>query len=372
MCTVDNGYTCFLQNSICHRFCIFCDNITIIADFKCNIYRHIVILCSFCQCVLSGCQISKYFCCAISCPAFLITIRLCQSQLIACHCLAVYICFCKGQFHILIIGICDGLRTRNTNIHGNHVAAGIACDKGLFADLSCAAIFHAVAFCVQFKDVVSLAAVQSVKSDRLFALVAGCNGNGFLLSGNFLIVAVCVQRKQSYLNCMVNCRFAVLGCNLRYCDLGRIVGGVCDNGACVGGILGQGKCRNLTVLITAVIRNVECRIRFRSGILGIKNNRHLERSTVFDTLVTVHFKDVVRGICFQTVKGHIRTCSNILCCADLCVIVSVLGEQSHGEYGCALDIICDQHLADGDAVLGLFKVSDCSSTACLYCRPCYR
>ena len=372
MCTVDNRYTGFLQNSICHRFCIFCDNITVIADFKCNTYRRIVILCSFCQCVLSGCQISKYFCCAIGCPAFLIAIRLFQSQLIAGHCLAVYICFCKGQFHILIIGICDGLRARNTNIHGNHVAAGIACDKGLIADLSCAAIFHAVAFCVQFKDVVSLAAVQSVKGDRLFALVAGCNGNGFLLSGNFLIVAVCVLRKQSNLNFMVNCRIAVLGCNLRYCDLGRIVGGVCDNGACLRCVLGQGKCRNLTALITAVIRNIECRICFRSGILGVENNRHLERSTVFDTLCAVHLKDVVRSICFQTIKGHIRTCNNILCCADRCVIVSVLGEQSHGEYGCALDIICVQHLADGDAVVDLLSVGDRSSAACLYCRRCCR
>ena len=171
---------------------------------------------------------------------------------------------------------------------------------------------------------------------------------------------------------MVNCRIAVLGCDLRYLDLSRILGGVCDNGVCLRCVLGQGKCRNLTVIITAVIRNVECRVCFCSGILGIENNRHLERSTVFDTLVTVHLKDVVRSICFQTVKGHIRTCSNILCCADRCVIVPALGEQSHGEYGCALDIICDQHLADGDAVLGLFKVSDCSSTACLYCRPCYR
>ena len=278
--------------------------------------------------------------------------------------------------------ICDGLCARNTNIHGNHVAAGIACNKGLIADLSCAAIFHAVAFCVQFKDVVSLAAVQSVKGNRLFALVAGCNGNGFLLSGNFLIVAVCVLRKQSNLNCMVNCLIAVLGCNLRYCDLGRIVGGVCDNGACLRCVLGQGECRNLTVLITAVIRNVECRVCFCSGILGIENNRHLERSTVFDTLVTVHFKNVVRGICFQIVpfvlfiqfstEFHLRTCNNFLSITYLSIGVTALGEQSHREYGCALDIICVQHLADGDAVLGFFKVSDCSSTACLYCRPYYR
>ena len=171
---------------------------------------------------------------------------------------------------------------------------------------------------------------------------------------------------------MAVCRIAVLGSDLRYLDLSRILGGVCDNGACVGGILGQGKCRNLTVIITAVIRNVECRICFCSGILGIENNRHLERSTVFDTLVTVHFKDVVRSICFQTVKGHIRTCSNILCCVDRCVIVSVLGEQSHGEYGCALDIICDQYLADGDAVIDLLGVGDRSSAACLYCRRCCR
>ena len=171
---------------------------------------------------------------------------------------------------------------------------------------------------------------------------------------------------------MVNCRIAVLGCNLRYCDLGRIVGGVCDNGACVGGILGQGECRNLTVLITAVIRNVECRICFCSGILGIENNRHLERSTVFDTLVTVHFKNVVRSICVQTIKGHIGTGNNILCCADRCVIVSVLGEQSHGEYGCALDIICVQHFADGDAVVDLLGVGDLSFAVCLYCRRCCR
>ena len=275
------------------------------------------------------------------------------------------------------IGIGNDLFARNTRQQVYPIAvAGVGSEECLAATCrsycGCAAIFHAFAVCVQLKDVIGLAAVQSVKSDRLFALVAGCNGNGFLLSGNFLIVAVCVHGEQSNGRFMAVCRIAVLGCDLRYLDLSRILGDVCDNGACVGGILGQGKCRNLTVIITAVIRNVECRICFCSGILGIENNRHLERSTVFDTLVTVHLKDVVRSICFQTVKGHIRTCSNILCCADRCVIVSALGEQSHGEYGCALDIICDQHLADGDAVLGLFKVSDCSSTACLYCRPCYR
>ena len=114
LCTVDNRYTGAFQISICHRFCIFCDNIAVIADFKCNVYRHIVILCSFCQCVLSGCQISKYFCCTIGCPAFLITIRLFQSQLIAGHCLTVYICFCKGQFHLCGIGISNDLFARNT------------------------------------------------------------------------------------------------------------------------------------------------------------------------------------------------------------------------------------------------------------------
>ena len=114
LCTVDNRYTGASQLSICHRFCIFCDNIAVIADFKCNFYRHIVILCSFCQFVLSGCQISKYFCCTIGCPAFLITIRLFQSQLIAGHCLTVYICFCKGQFHLCGIGISNGLFARNT------------------------------------------------------------------------------------------------------------------------------------------------------------------------------------------------------------------------------------------------------------------
>ena len=365
MCTVDNRYTGAFQNSICHRFCIFCDNITVIADFKCNLYRRIVILCSFCQCVLSGCQIGKYFCCAIGCPAFLIAIRLFQSQLIACHCLAVYIFFCKGQFHILIIGICNGLRARNTNIHGNHVAAGIACDKGLIADFGCAAIRnHCVS--VHLKDVVSLAAVQSVKGDRLFAVVTGCNGDVLLFYR--LIVAICVLRKQSNLNCMVNCRIAVLGCDLRYCDLGRIVGGVCDNGVCLRCVLGQGECRNLTVLITAVIRNVECRICFCSGILGIENNRHLERSTVFDTLVTVHFKNVVRSICFQIVEGDICT-SHYSFLFDQCVILS---EQSHRECRCALDIICVQHLADGDAVVDLLGVGDLSFAVCLYCRRCCR
>ena len=273
------------------------------------------------------------------------------------------------------IGIGNDLFARNTRQQVYPTAvAGVGSEECLAAacrfHCGCTVIFHAFAAFVQLKDVIGLAAVQSVKGNRLFAVVAGNNVDVLLF--HLLIAAICVLRKQSNLNCMVNCRFAVLGCDLRYLDLSRILGGVCDNGVCLRCVIGQGKCRNLTVIITAVIRNVECRICFCSGILGIENNRHLERSTVFDTLVTVHFKDVVRSICFQTVKGHIRTCSNILCCVDRCVIVPALGEQSHGEYGCALDIICDQHLADGDAVLGLFKVSDCSSTACLYCRPCYR
>ena len=283
------------------------------------------------------------------------------------------------------IGISNGLFARNTRQQVYPTAvAGVGSEECLAAacrfHCSCAAIFHAFAVCVQLKDVIGLAAVQSVKGDRLFALVAGCNVDVFLF--HLLIAAICVLRKQSNLNCMVNCRIAVLSSDLRYFDLSRILGGVCDNGVCLRCVLGQGKCRNLIVVIAAVIRNIECRICFRSGILGIENNRHLERSTVFDTLVTVHFKNVVRDTFFQIVpfvlfiqfstEFHLRTGSDFLSCADLCVIVSVLGEQSHGEYRCALDIICDQHLADGDAVLGFFKVSDCSSTACLYCRPYYR
>ena len=262
--------------------------------------------------------------------------------------------------------ICNGLCARNTNIHGNHVAAGIACDKGLIADLSCAAVRnHCVS--VHLKDVVSLAAVQSVKGNRLLAVVAGSNGDSLLF--HLLIVAICVLRKQSNLNFMVNCRIAVLGCNLRYCDLGRIVGGVCDNSVCLRCVLGQGKCRNLTVLITAVIRNVECRICFCSGILGIENNRHLERSTVCDLFVCiVQLKDIVRGICFQIVEGDICT-SHYSFLFDQCVILS---EQSHRECGCALDIICDQHLADGDAVVDLLGVGDLSFAVCLYCRRCCR
>ena len=280
------------------------------------------------------------------------------------------------------IGISNDLFARNTRQQIYPIAAGVGSEEGLTACRDCALIFHAFAVCVQLKDVIDLAAVQSVKSDRLFALVAGCNGNGFLLSGNFLIVAVCVHGEQSNGRFMAVCRIAVLGSDLRYLDLSRILGGVCDNGVCLRCVLGQGKCRNLIVVIAAVIRNVECRICFCSGILGIENNRHLERSTVFDTLVTVHFKNVVRSICFQIVpfvlfiqfstEFHLRTCNNFLSITYLSIGVTVLGEQSHGEYGCALDIICDQHLADGDAVLGLFKVSDCSSTACLYCRPYYR
>ena len=280
------------------------------------------------------------------------------------------------------IGISNDLFARNTRQQVYPTAfAGVGSEECLAAacrfHCGCAVVFHAFAFCVQLKDVIGLAAVQSVKGDRLFALVAGCNGNWLYLCRACsilyrLITAVCVQRKQSYLNCMVNCRIAVNGSDLRYLDLSRILGGVCDNGVCLRCVLGQGKSRNLIVVIAAVIRNVECRICFCSGILGIENNRHLERSTVFDTLVTVHFKNVVRGICFQTVKGHIGTGNNFLSITYPSIGVTVLGEQSHGEYGCALDIICDQHLADGDAVLGFFKVSDCSSTACLYCRPYYR
>ena len=270
------------------------------------------------------------------------------------------------------IGISNDLFARNTRQQVYPIAAGVGSEEGLTACRDCALIFHAVAVCVQFKDIIDLAAVQSVKGNRLFALVAGCNGNGFLLSGNFLIVAVCVHGEQSNGCFMAVCRIAVLSSDLRYLDLSRILGGVCDNGVCLRCVLGQGKCRNLIFIITAVIRNVECRICFCSGILGVENNRHLERSTVFDTLVTVHFKNVVRSICFQTVKGHIRTCSNILCCSDRCVIVPALGEQSHRECRCALDIICDQYLADGDAVIDLLDVGDRSSAACLYCRRCCR
>ena len=280
------------------------------------------------------------------------------------------------------IGISNDLFARNTRQQIYPIAAGVGSEEGLTACRDCALIFHAVAVCVQFKDIIDLAAVQSVKGNRLFALVAGCNGNGFLLSGNFLIVAVCVHGEQSNGCFMAVCRIAVLGSDLRYLDLSRILGGICDNGVCLRCVLGQGKCRNLIFIITAVIRNVECRICFCSGILGIENNRHLERSTVFDTLVTVHFENVVRDTFFQIVpfvlfiqfstEFHLRTCNNFLSITYLSIGVTVLGEQSHRECRCALDIICDQHLADGDAVLGLFKVSDCSSTACLYCRPCYR
>ena len=374
MCTVDNRYTGASQLSICHRFCIFCDNIAVIADFKCNVYRHIVILCSFCQFVLSGCQISKYFCCTIGCPAFLITIRLFQSQLIAGHCLTVYICFCKGQFHLCGIGISNDLFARNTRQQVYPIAvAGVGSEECLAATCrsycGCAAIFHAFAVCVQFKDVIDLAAVQSVKGNRLFAVVASCNGNGFLLSGNFLIVAVCVHGEQSNGRFMAVCRIAVLSSDLRYLDLSRILGGICDNGVCLRCVLGQGKCRNLTVIITAVIRNIKCRICFCSGILGIENNRHLERSTVCDLFVCiVQLKDIVRGICFQIVEGDICT-SHYSFLFDQCVILS---EQSHGECGCALDIICDQYLADGDAVIDLLGVGDRSSAACLYCRRCCR
>ena len=341
---------------------------------ECHTQRCIALNCSFCQSVFTLCQICNSFRC---CQGFGKVSRSCQRKLTVCHFLAVYIYLCKRNLYIALVHVSDSLSTWNAGSHGNHIAIGIACHEGLIADLSCALIFHAVAVCVQLKDVIDLAAVQSVKGNRLFAVVASCNGNWLYLCRACsilyrLITAVCVQRKQSYLNCMVNCRIAVLSSDFRYLDLSRILGGVCDNGACVGGILGQGKCRNLTVIITAVIRNIKCRICFRSGILGIENNRHLERSTVFDTLVTVHFKDVVRSICFQTVKGHIRTCSNILCCADRCVIVPALGEQSHRECRCALDIICDQHLADGDAVIDLLGVGDRSSAACLYCRRCCR
>ena len=168
---------------------------------------------------------------------------------------------------------------------------------------------------------------------------------------------------------MAVCRIAVLGSDLRYLDLSRILGGVCDNGVCLRCVLGQGKCRNLTVIITAVIRNVECRICFRSGILGIENNRHLERSTVCDLFVCiVQLKDIVRGICFQIVEGDICT-SHYSFLFDQCVILS---EQSHRECRCALDIICDQHLADGDAVVDLLGVGDLSFAVCLYCRRCCR
>ena len=269
------------------------------------------------------------------------------------------------------IGISNDLFARNTRQQVYPIAvAGVGSEECLAAacrfHCSCAAIFHAVAVCVHLKDVVSLAAVQSVKGNGLFALVAGSNVNVLLF--HLLIAAICVLRKQSNLNCMVNCRIAVLGCNLRYCDLGRIVGGVCDNGVCLRCVLGQGD----FLLTAAVIGNVERLICGNSGILGIRHHALYKGFSRADTLCAVHFKNVVRSICVQTVKGHIRTGSDFLSCADLCVIVSVLGEQSHRECRCALDIICVQHLADGDAVVDLLSVGDRSSAACLYCRRCCR
>ena len=346
---------------------------------ECHTQRCIALNCSFCQSVFTLCQICNSFRC---CQGFGKVSRSCQRKLTVCHFLAVYIYLCKRNLYIALVHVSDSLSTWNAGSHGNHIAIGIACHEGLIADLSCTVIFHAFAVCVQLKDVIGLAAVQSVKSDRLFALVAGCNGNGFLLSGNFLIVAVCVHGEQSNGCFMAVCRIAVLSSDLRYLDLSRILGGICDNGVCLRCVLGQGKCRNLIFIITAVIRNVECRIRFRSGILGIENNRHLERSTVFDTLVTVHFKDVVRDTFFQIVpfvlfiqfstEFHLRTCNNFLSITYLSIGVTVLGEQSHRECRCALDIICDQHLADGDAVVDLLGVGDLSFAACLYCRRCCR
>ena len=270
------------------------------------------------------------------------------------------------------IGIGNDLFARNTRQQVYPTAvAGVGSEECLAAacrfHCGCAAIFHAVAVCVQLKDVIDLAAVQSVKGNRLFAVVAGSNVDVLLF--HLLIAAICVLRKQSNFNCMVNCRIAVLGSDLRYLDLSRILGGVCDNGVCLRCVLGQGKCRNLIVIITAVIRNVECRICFCSGILGIENNRHLERSTVCDLFVCiVQLKDVVRGICFQIVEGDICT-SHYSFLFDQCVILS---EQSHRECRCALDIICDQHLADGDAVVDLLGVGDLSFAVCLYCRRCCR
>ena len=166
---------------------------------------------------------------------------------------------------------------------------------------------------------------------------------------------------------MAVCRIVVNGSDLRYLDLSRILGGVCDNGVCLRCILGQGKSRNLIVVIAAIIRNVECRICFCSGILGIENNRHLERSTVCDLFVCiVQLKDIVRGICFQIVEGDICT-SHYSFLFDQCVILS---EQSHRECRCALDIICDQHLADGDAVLGFFDVGNGNGIACICLSIC--
>ena len=329
---------------------------------ECHTQRCIALNCSFCQSVFTLCQICNSFRC---CQGFGKVSRSCQRKLTVCHFLAVYIYLCKRNLYIALVHVSDSLSTWNAGSHGNHIAIGIACHEGLIADLSCTVIFHAFAVCVQLKDVIGLAAVQSVKGDRLFALVAGCNVDVLLF--HLLIAAICVLRKQSNLNCMVNCRIAVLGCDLRYLDLSRILGGVCDNGVCLRCVLGQGKCRNLTVIITAVIRNVECRICFCSGILGIENNRHLERSTVCDLFVCiVQLKDIVRGICFQIVEGDICT-SHYSFLFDQCVILS---EQSHRECRCALDIICDQHLADGDAVLGFFGVGNGNGIACICLGIC--
>ena len=235
----------------------------------------------------------------------------------------------------------------------------------IFANFYRAIISNTVSVLVQLKDVVGLAAVQSLKGNGLTAVVTGSNVDVFLF--NQLIALVCILRIQSHLDCMVNCRFAVLGSDLGYLDPCGIFGGIGDDRIRTGCILGQQNC----LLTAAIIGNVERRICFRSGILEICYDALDKGFPCADTLFAVHLKDVILGISVQTVKGHARASTNSFC-INLCIGVTVPGEQSHRECGCALDIICDQHLADGDAVVDLLGVGDLSFAVCLYCRRCCR
>ena len=379
LCTVDDGEVVLCQGEVVAgdgvALGIGGHEIALIADFESdgNRCKSIHVLG---QGVLAGSQSVRQNLgsCAGS-PCLGIAVVAGQGHPTACHCIAGNVYLGNGERNGGNIGIGDGFLSRHAGFQ-NHlfVPAGIGCQIGLAVDDGGRVVANDCALVIQLKDVVDdgLAcavlcgqilegrAVSSCQIDLLcvdgLAVLIGCLGKAGLHA-----VPVVDCRVESHGDLMIGGGHAVNGGGLGHGDLGRVLGGVGDDAVCRSCIPGQGD----LLSAAAVIGNIERLVHGRGGILDIGNNAHGERTACVNALGAVHLKDVV-GSCCQLVKGDLSAGGHGLGCANLCITACILGEQSHREAGAAGDIVCTEHLGNGDAVVDGFGIGNGCLTACLY------
>ena len=379
LCTVDDGEAVLCQSEVIAgdgvALGIGGHEIALIADFESdgNRCKSIHVLG---QGVLAGSQsvLQNLGSCAGS-PCLGIAVFAGQGHPAACHCIAGNVYLGNGELHLRLVGIGDRFLSRHAGFQ-NHlfVSAGIGCQIGLAVDDGGRVVANDCALVIQLKDVVDdgLAcavlcgqilegrAVSNCEVDLLcvdgLAVLIGCLGKASL---HAVLVVDC--RVESHGDLMIGGGHAVNGGGLGHGDLGRVLGGVGDDAVCRSCIPGQGD----LLSAAAVIGNIERLVHGRGGILDIGNNAHGERTACVNALGAVHLKDVV-GSCCQLVKGDLSAGGHGLGCANLCITVCILGEQSHSEAGAAGDIACTEHLGNGDAVVDGFGIGDSCLTACLY------